>query len=685
MPGEGRWHLSQVPMLWPAAGVSCGIALGAVWSSLWVLSVPAALTLAALLLKKMRIVTLSLSAMAGVLLIGAVLPPAVVSGRHYRGEGIVDMAVDYGSRQKIVVATDDGYRLQLTVYDYPYLIERGERVSFSGVTVPAYQHPSVPEEYTGRRDALARRLSGRCVLDDNGFEVTAEATGVTALLTQWRGKVSGYFTFSTLSQPASEFLRAVILGENAVGNDLREDFSKVGLSHTLALSGSHVAVVSFMVAMLFFPVVMAGRRKVALWMTMVALWGYPVFTGCSPSVVRAVIMGNMLLMGKIFESRSNSLNSLLAAALLILVFSPESLFKIGFQMSFLAAGGIIMLLPMVNGAVLNWGLCRGRWVLPVVNAICLPIVAVIATAPLSVYYFHSFPLLFLLSNLVVAAVLPLMIGGGLLFLILRMAGFAAGLLGGFLNEVYGLMASFAHGIAELQGEGLQGLYLDGRLMIPIYAGLLMLWLAWNCRRRFYLYNGLILIAFTATMTAGNAAGCFYPEREVYVWHPTDALAVVVRDGGDVYLLTDAAPKHHGEMKERAEAALRGYLCSRGAREIRIAADSLDLGWARADRGEWVLGSRRYLLAGKEGVDGMLRHDAALDGVLRHDAALDGADGIIITRGFKGDGGEIGRLFPDKVFVVSPAVYPSRRAVIVETLKREGVEVRLNLPPTEGGR
>ena len=103
-----------------------------------------------------------------------------------------------------------------------------------------------------------------------------------------RGYMLDAVRHSGLSQGAASFMAAVLLGEGDVGPGVRENFSRAGLSHVLALSGTHVSTIVFLLAILLLPVEMAGNRKVRLGVTLAALWTYAMLTGMSPSVVRAV-------------------------------------------------------------------------------------------------------------------------------------------------------------------------------------------------------------------------------------------------------------------------------------------------------------------------------------------------------------------------------------------------------------
>ncbi len=173
-------------------------------------------------------------------------------------------------------------------------------------------------------------------------------------------------------------------------------FSRSGAMHIMAVSGLHVGMISLALSgMLFF---LRGRLKIIKPIIIVpALWGFAFITGMSPSVLRATIMFTFLQAGNMLHRPAAGMNSLLASAFILTAARPSVLFEAGFQLSYLAVAFIIVFYNSfhrfirLKNRILNW-----FW-----QMIAVSLVAQAGTLALTIRLFNIFPLLFLLTNLVV--------------------------------------------------------------------------------------------------------------------------------------------------------------------------------------------------------------------------------------------------------------------------------------------
>jgi len=135
------------------------------------------------------------------------------------------------------------------------------------------------------------------------------------------------------------FLSAVFLGRRELLGDEKEYFSLAGVSHLLAISGLHIGLTSLI---LFFILRLFGIKfRISLFISLIFLWFYAFLSGFFLSVLRATIMYTVFALSFITQRKTNSLNSLGLAGLILLLINPESLFNIGFQLSFLSVFSII--------------------------------------------------------------------------------------------------------------------------------------------------------------------------------------------------------------------------------------------------------------------------------------------------------------------------------------------------------
>lgn len=222
-----------------------------------------------------------------------------------------------------------------------------------------------------------------------------------------------------LGQQELAVVSAMTLGDKSlIDKDLKNDYSRSGASHVLALSGLHLGIIYFV----FSFMTARWRRRFHHWsrpvsegLILITMWSYVVLVGMSPSVVRAAIMMTVYSLLSLQNRNRSSLNALAFTAIIMLVADPMILFNISFQLSFVAVafillyqGRIYSLIPSSTHPIVKW--C---W-----RFLSVSLAAQLGVAPLTAYYFHQIPSYFLLSSLVVMVFTPLIIYLSLLFFLL---------------------------------------------------------------------------------------------------------------------------------------------------------------------------------------------------------------------------------------------------------------------------
>lgn len=226
-----------------------------------------------------------------------------------------------------------------------------------------------------------------------------------------------------LDDKALGIATAMALGyKTRIDKETRDAYSMAGASHILALSGMHLAIIYMALTIVF------GRRGGwRRWLIITLIWAYVVMVGMPVSVVRAATMLSLHHIAAITGRRQHQLNIVAAALLIILLTSPAALWDVGFQLSFLAVTGIILIAPPIIATMperlmrTQHGLMRGRQAKMTVRqaiarkthtALChigqwfweimaVSIAAQIATAPMVAFYFGNIVTGFLLTNIIV--------------------------------------------------------------------------------------------------------------------------------------------------------------------------------------------------------------------------------------------------------------------------------------------
>lgn len=241
---------------------------------------------------------------------------------------------------------------------------------------------------------------------------------------------------TTLPEPHASLLTGILLGDSSgMPRDLDEDFRTTGMTHIIAISGFNIAVI---IALLDFMTAPIFPRRTAALAIVLFLGLYAVLVGAGASVVRASIMGVSYLIGfRLLGRPTLAVAGLFTAAFLMTLANPNTLWDVGFQLSFAATLGLMvyagpwtrrfsqgvapLLAPQVRGRVTNW----------VADILLVTLAAQVLTMPLILFHFGRLSLASLPANvLVLPAQAAVMVTGGLtllLGLISPVAGQLAGL------------------------------------------------------------------------------------------------------------------------------------------------------------------------------------------------------------------------------------------------------------------
>lgn len=233
-------------------------------------------------------------------------------------------------------------------------------------------------------------------------------------------------------------LAAMTLGDkSALTKDLREKYSVTGASHILALSGLHLGVIYLLLFRLTF-----GRRH--FWLSQVAiilsLWAYAFLTGLSTSVVRSATMISIYALFSVSGRHRSPVNLLCFTAIVMLIVSPESLYDIGFQLSFSAVLAILLLMPLFESFFPDNYLVKHSLVRYIYNMVGVSVAAQIGVAPLIAYHFGRFSTYFLLTNFLVIPAATIILYGALLVMVVPSLAPALLCVVGLLNKALGWMS-----------------------------------------------------------------------------------------------------------------------------------------------------------------------------------------------------------------------------------------------------
>lgn len=268
---------------------------------------------------------------------------------------------------------------------------------------------------------------------------------------------------------------AMVLGDrNNITPELQEAFSDTGAVHVLAVSGLHVGIVIMIFNLLFRRIRSKSNRfKVIKFITLtLVVITYALITGASPAVIRAAVMFITLLYGRLWFDNANIYNILAFSALAILMFDPFYLFQLGFVFSYLALVSIVFFQPYFMRFLERWYEPTNWFTLRLMQLITVSMAAQILIFPMSIFYFHKFPIYFILSGVMAVALAPFLLGLGLLLIFTDWVPILGDVIGNLFALLLDFFLAIIYGIQALPFNSVENVWISFSSMVVLYIGIL---------------------------------------------------------------------------------------------------------------------------------------------------------------------------------------------------------------------
>ncbi len=327
------------------------------------------------------------------------------------------------------------------------------------------------------------------------WKLYEQKTCLLRLAIQCRNKALGIYDKWLTDKENKAIIKALICGYvQELVPDIRDVYVKSGTMHMLSVSGMHVGILLILLGRTLFWL----RKPLAKSLVLILLlWAYALLTGLSPSVMRAVSMCTLYLIGESIHKKHSSWNSVAFALLILLAWDTQFLFNAGFQLSFLALSGILLVSGINAPPSGNWKDKVKNWVR---SYLAISLAAQLATSPVAIYYFHQFPIYFLIGNLLLVPLAAPMMYVGLLLLLLDQVPYLSECCAGLLDLLLGLCQFVAKEIAELPGASIGNIQWDLFFVLALYALIVGFVLKIKIQQSRGIFIGLILLCVAVAVS-----------------------------------------------------------------------------------------------------------------------------------------------------------------------------------------
>lgn len=323
---------------------------------------------------------------------------------------------------------------------------------------------------------------------------------------------------------------ALILGQQQeISSDIIQDYQYSGATHILSVSGLHVGFIMVFINFILKPI--PNTRKgslIKLLSILLSLGAFAIISGLSPSVLRSVVMFSFLAIGNHLRRSGSIYHTLLVSMLLILLFEPYFLFDVGFQLSYLALFFIVWLQPLLKQI---WTPKR-KIQITIWNALTVSFAAQIGTLPLCLYYFHQFPGLFFVTNIVIIPILSFIMIAGIIVMI--WAIFISPPL--FIIEIFEksiyLLNKTIHIVASFEWFVIRDISFNFYYLITFYLFIISA-IIWskkpNYNKLFFLFASIILLQISVLYTKREIEN----NQEMIVYNTRKNTLISERTGRDI--------------------------------------------------------------------------------------------------------------------------------------------------------
>jgi competence protein ComEC len=416
-----------------------------------------------------------------------------------------------------------------------HLIPIGTRISLNG-TLHKNKKPNNPNQFDYGRYLENQHIYGQIYSDYTTLKTsTLPEKSVSYYASKLRNRIIHNLEKNNFSKTELHVVVALILGQQQdISPDVIRDYQYAGAIHILSVSGLHVGLILVFVTFLLRPIPNTKKNALLkLSLVLLSLWGFGILAGLAPSVVRSVTMFSFVAVGMFLRRSVNIYHTLLVSAMLILLVRPSFLFDVGFQLSYIALFFIVWLQPLLTSI---WT-PKNKIVNYFWEIITVSFAAQLGTFPLSIYYFHQFPGLFFITNLIVIPMLSLILATGVVVMFFAAFDWVWMPMLQFLEWSIYWLNTIISWVASFENFILKDISFSWSLMIASYLLLFscIIWLKQpNFKKLLYTFTAIIVVQLTVFQNKYESQ----KQQEFIVFHQEKKTLLTERNGTKLTVYTN---------------------------------------------------------------------------------------------------------------------------------------------------
>ncbi|WP_289664614.1 ComEC/Rec2 family competence protein [Flavobacterium panacagri] len=339
---------------------------------------------------------------------------------------------------------------------------------------------------------------------------------------------------SNFSKSEMNVALALILGQQQeISQDIIQDYQYSGATHILSVSGLHVGFIMLFITFILKPIPNTKRGSfIKLTSILISLAGFAIISGLSPSVLRSVVMFSFLAIGNHLRRNGNIYHTLLVSILLILFFEPYFLFDVGFQLSYLALFFILWLQPILKN-IYN---PKNKLTIYIWEALTVSFAAQIGTLPLCLYYFHQFPGLFFVTNIIILPVLSFIMIAGIIVMIIAVFTSPPLFITVIFEKSIYLLNLMIHAVASIESFVIRDISFNSYYLFTFYLFIISSIVCLkkpNYSKLLFVFSSIVLLQLSFILTKIRTEN----EKELIVYNEKRNTLISDREGSKIVLYT----------------------------------------------------------------------------------------------------------------------------------------------------
>lgn len=311
-------------------------------------------------------------------------------------------------------------------------------------------------------------------------------------------------------------------------------FSRTGTMHVLAVSGLHVGIIFLIVNSIVSLLKIPFRYDwLGHFFIFLIIWSYALITGLSSSILRATTMMSFFIIARVFNKHTSIYNVLFSSVFFLLFVNPFLIIDVGFQLSILAVFGILFFYPKIYDLITfeNY-ILKKIWAISAVS-----LAAQLTTFPISVFYFHQFPNLFLLSNVFVIPLVFILLLVGLFTIVLSFNNPILILWGKLYSFLLSVLMNFLTTIESISFSTTKGLFISAEETLLAYLAILFMVMYHKKRYVFFKITSFSIL-FVLVCLDLKEDYTIQNQKKVVIYNIPNHFALDLMDGNSHYFIAD---------------------------------------------------------------------------------------------------------------------------------------------------